>query len=650
MPADNSDKIFLRHAVSIGIILVATLLCFAFALDSLFLFDDYPNLDALIYIQGQSIFSSGFWEFVMGGNAGPTGRPVSLFTFALQAASWPDNPAAFKLVNLLIHSLNSMLVYGICFQITKALKLPETQAWKIVFFTTLIWAIHPIHTTVVLYAVQRMALLSNLFILLGIYLHMHIRLSGNLDKPKRQLTALSIALTLTGLLSLFSKENAPSLIFFLLILEYTVLKDISISRPFIRWRTIFLWLPALLTVILPLYFISHLQTDFASSYEYSLLNRLMTESRVLWQYLAIIFFPSTSGVGLFHDIEISLSLLSPISTLISVLFWLLILTLAFTHPGKQKILLMAILWYFAGHIIESSIFPLELFFNHRNYLAFLGLVFSLFYALFTLIPDKLLSAPLKVAFPFLYVFILFFQTVSISNLWRDPMKLSESWYFADSGTARNVEFYAITLANRDFDGMLQAAEIYKDAFALDSGDFRLLLNQMNLSCNSSFITWPDDALIIQSLEQVDRENRDLLTPIQQLVSLTTSNTCNIYSPELLYRIISHIMTVRPEQSPGLYEFELANLKFYTEDFDEGITQLQSSYEHSGDSGVLFSLSLRFINSGQYQQALTTIDQAINRLTIYNNIRTGTRDYKLNILYEMRSDVLGFIASEDDIVE
>ena len=650
MPADNYDKILLRHAVSIGAILGATFLCFVFALDSLFLFDDYPNLDALIYIQGESLFSTGFWEFVLGGNAGPTGRPVSLFTFALQAASWPDNPAAFKGVNLLIHSLNSLLVYGICYQITRALKLPETQAWQIAFFSSLIWAIHPIHTTVVLYTVQRMALLSNLFILLGIFLHMRIRLSGNSDTPNRQLIALTLALAFTGLLSLFSKENAPSLIFFLLILEYTVLKDTQINRLFVRWRATFLWIPALLTVILPIFFISQLQTDFASSYEYSLLNRLMTQSRILWQYLAIIFFPSTSGVVLFQDIEISLSLLSPMSTLISVFFWLLVLTLAFICPGKQKILLLAILWYFAGHLIESSILPLELFFNHRNYLAFLGFIFAIFYGFFKLLPDKLLSAPLKITIAFVYVFILLFQTISISNLWRDPMKLSQSWYFDDSETVRNAELYAITLANRDFDGMLQAAKIYEDAFALNPANFRLLLNRMNLSCSSSFISRPENVLIIQSLQQVGKENSDLLSPLQQLVSLTTSNVCNIYSPELLYSIISHIMTVMPEQSSGLYEFELANLKFYTDNYDKGISLLQSSYEHSGDPGVLFSLSLRLINAGQYQEALATINKGIDRLGHYNNIRTGTRDFKLNTLYQMRRDVLGFIAGENDIVE
>jgi hypothetical protein len=134
---------------------------FARAVHSPFLFDDSQNLDALAHIRGESVFSPGFWEFVLGGNAGPTGRPISLFSFALQADSWPYSPAAFKSVNLIIHGLDASLVYLICLQLTKVMKLEESDAWKIALFTSLIWALHPVHSTVILYTVQRMALLSN---------------------------------------------------------------------------------------------------------------------------------------------------------------------------------------------------------------------------------------------------------------------------------------------------------------------------------------------------------------------------------------------------------------------------------------------------------------------------------------------------------
>jgi hypothetical protein len=38
---------------------------------------------------------------------------------------------------------------------------------------------------------------------------------------------------------------------------------------------------------------------------------------------------------------------------------------------------LAVLWYLAGHLLESTVLPIELYFEHRNYLPVLGPVFAL---------------------------------------------------------------------------------------------------------------------------------------------------------------------------------------------------------------------------------------------------------------------------------
>jgi len=96
---------------------------------------------------------------------------------------------------------------------------------------------------------------------------------------------------------------------------------------------------------------------------------------------------------------------------------------------------------------------------------------------------------------------------------------------------------------------------------------------------------------------------------------------------------------------GLYEFELARLKFYNSETEQGIALLQASHNNSGGPGALFNLSLKLINSGRYQEALTTIDLGIDRIKSYNNIRSGTRASKLAVLYEMRQNVTGFLARQ-----
>ena len=159
----------MQHGARVALLLVATVLCYAWGLDSPLLFDDLPNLGALAFIDNAPVFNAGFREFVLGGDSGPTGRPVALFTFALQAAAWPDHPLAFKAVNLFIHCVNAILVYGISARLLGLLRADDRDAGNVALCIALVWALHPVHTATVLYAVQRMALLSNGFMLAGVY-------------------------------------------------------------------------------------------------------------------------------------------------------------------------------------------------------------------------------------------------------------------------------------------------------------------------------------------------------------------------------------------------------------------------------------------------------------------------------------------------
>ena len=95
---------------------------------------------------------------MVAGQAGPTGRPVSLFTFALQAAAWPDDPAAFKAINLLIHALSTVLVYLCSFRLAMHLRGHRHLPALVATTTALVWALQPVNTSTVLYTIQRMAL------------------------------------------------------------------------------------------------------------------------------------------------------------------------------------------------------------------------------------------------------------------------------------------------------------------------------------------------------------------------------------------------------------------------------------------------------------------------------------------------------------
>jgi tetratricopeptide (TPR) repeat protein len=71
---------------------------------------------------------------------------------------------------------------------------------------------------------------------------------------------------------------------------------------------------------------------------------------------------------LLYDIDVSRTLLQPWSTIPSILLIILIIGFAFYISKKRPLLSFCIIFYFLNHIIEGSIFNLELIYEHRNYL------------------------------------------------------------------------------------------------------------------------------------------------------------------------------------------------------------------------------------------------------------------------------------------
>lgn len=506
----------------------------------------------------------------------------------------------------------------------------------------LIWALHPVHTSTVLYAVQRMALLSNFFLLLGIYCHLHIRLKP-FTNTYRQLTFLTLSLGFTGLLSLFSKENAPSLVFYLLVLEYTLLGNTHAGVALIRWRYACLWLPAIGIVLLPLVFLGSLQADFEAAFNFTLMERLLTQSRVLWEYLAALLLPATAAIGIFHEVDVSTSLFSPPVTLIALVAWGVLLGLAIYKPGRHRIWLFALGWYASGHLVESTILPLELFFHHRNYLAFYGIVFAIAFSFFTWVPVTLMGTRLRVGVAGFYLCLLALNTFRIAALWAQPLQLSERWYEAEPATIRNAEFYAIQLAQYGNDGEQLAAAVLGKAIAENADNFHLLLNLATLGCVNPNISAPTETFFLQQVDRMSAESRGTVIPMQQIVNLHLQGNCPAYSSGFLETLLERLAARSPDYDKGMFQFDLARLHNARGDNATALQLMTAAYTNSGDTGILFNLAIQLINAGRYEEALERIDQAIGDIRVDNNILTGTRTSKLATLNSMREDVLGFMA-------
>ena len=400
---------------------------------SSFQLDDIDNLAGLV-----SVPDSGIFNYILGGINYPSGRPLSLFTFALQYSAWPDNPFAFKVVNLFIHLACGGLIFLICNRLTRKI-IPEDG--ERMFFSSLVsafWLLHPIHLTTVLYAVQRMTQLSSLFVLTGIYLYLHFRDQYIKAANHKNLFGMVAAVWGGTVLAVLSKENGILLPLFILVINFTLLRQDNIGHPkILRWNRLLLGLPLCVVLI---YLITGFEKEL-SSYtirSFTMGERLMTEAVVLLDYLKSIVFPFPADFSLYHDdFPVSSGILSPVYTLPAVLIILGLLISSFLGNQRFPVYSFSILWFFAGHVLESTYLNLELYFEHRNYLSSFGIFFLLAFLLLRL---KQVSTVKWYAHAGITLFAILFlaNTLYQIRLWSDPLQHHIEMVEHHPGSARAV--------------------------------------------------------------------------------------------------------------------------------------------------------------------------------------------------------------------
>lgn len=357
-----------------------------------FLFDDYANLPNLGKLGPIDNFPA-FWRYITSGAADPTGRPIALLSFLIDAHDWPADPLPFKRTGLLLHLFNGALLalllhrLGLAWlgRLTSNAKTHELLRNRITWAAILgagLWLLHPLFVSTTLYVVQREAMLPASFVLLGLLAWLHGR--ARWESGHWGIGTLWCLAGLIGgtLLAVLSKANGVLLPLLTLLIERLL--------P-VPWRTLdetnaavgrraaagygfiqifALWLP---TAIVIAWLLSQGVPDILTGKTYgrpwSVGQRLLTESRVLLDYLRLLLLPHPYTSGLFNDqITASRSLLSPPSTLFAILVVLGLLAGGIVARKRWPPLSLALLFYFGGQLIESTVVPLELYFEHRNYL------------------------------------------------------------------------------------------------------------------------------------------------------------------------------------------------------------------------------------------------------------------------------------------
>ena len=493
-------------------------------------FDDYPNIvdNAAIHItRGHSTLVA----WVNSALSSPSSflrRPLASLTFSVNWYFGNGDPWPFKVTNIVIHLINGVLVFCMLRALLrlvgwrqrlllpsptgrggggegtvlgpdsitrgtepspapaghplpdgegKSIAIDESAATRLALIVSAAWMLLPINLMAVLYVVQRMESLCQVFVLAGLWAYLHGRwMMLTAEGARRYRWGLALAVSgivLGTVLGLTSKETAVLLPVFAFLAEWIVLKfsgavagdngihsanptqlvipgrpagpnpesvpltptarlagdssegkatDSGSSLRGVRndeksqlsaptgqdkriWTlfTVTLFIPAVLGFLWLLR--SALRPGALAGRDFTLAQRLLTEPRVLVDYLHWTLLPDPMVLSLYHDeIRISTGLLTPWTTLGAILLLAALIGVAIWLRNRRPLVSLGIGWFFAAQLLTATIIPLELVYEQRMYFASIGVLLAA--------GALLLGLRWKIALPLLRGFI-----VAVALLW-----------------------------------------------------------------------------------------------------------------------------------------------------------------------------------------------------------------------------------------
>ena len=369
----NLNKIN-KAAVCALIILVA--LAYSNTLDASWHLDDYHTIPNNPAVQISEINYAQLMDSI---NAHPVVigriyRPVAMLSFALNWYWAGDQVFFYHLINITIHLITTLVLILTIKAIFRSPRLCEIDL-RVANTTALIaaafWSLNPVQIQAVTYIVQRMASLAALFYLLAILFYIQARLTKG--------ASLKVVLLLSGCLIAFglsigSKENGLTLPLALMLVEWVFFRALSIPRSEMKLR----FIPILVAVsvgIVLLWFLFYSWGDLfalaSKLYEhrpFTLSERVLTQARVIWFYLGLLFYPLPHRLSIEHDFALSVAWNDPWTTPLAIAGIVFGILLATIRLKKNPLLSFAFIFFLLTHSVESSVFPLEILFEHRNYL------------------------------------------------------------------------------------------------------------------------------------------------------------------------------------------------------------------------------------------------------------------------------------------
>lgn len=574
-------------------------------------FDDRINLSGLANASNWQ----GLRDFLFGGIAGPSGRSIALLSFLPNYSDWPGNPWGMVRSALIWHAMNAFLVFMLA-RILLIQRYSAGSALWMAAFVAVIWAALPIHASGLLMPVQRMVHVSAFFVLGGLVSFCYLRICFAGSQGLVASALMFFVLLSFGALAVFSKENGVVLATFVVVVDRILLRHLPPPMDIRLWRSGMVFSLLLVPALLAYYLISgwdEIQVLLDYSRGRSMSEHLATEVVVLWEYVRQIALPRAAMLGPFHDGHYVYSW-GDVQPWIALFGWFAVVLVALFWSRRSYVggvALFAVLFYLSAHQVESSVVPLELYFEHRNYLAALGLVFFAVVGLRECMINDFARLMVGAGVAVLQVFVLQ-QTTS---LWGQPLIAAEVWYVnsPDSPRATQTLSWQYGLYGHD-----EQALAVLDRYSSSSKDpLGISIQAMEKACSIE-----SAGRLQQRFQRLFGFSQQLRRPAEVVVGLAPlgrrirDGECKSISVESYEKLLSALLAIPSMQhSPRVRHhvyFELALVAKHNDSEREFLRYAKLAFNDFPSFSVARLVAGIHFQRGENAEAIAWIESAMKR--------------------------------------
>ncbi|MGA7241143.1 MAG: hypothetical protein WBY44_36010 [Bryobacteraceae bacterium] len=340
-------------------------------------------------------------------------RPVLMMSYWLNYKISADKPFSYHFVNLVIHFVNTALVFLVLLRILQKTGWIGRKARLASALGAVVFAIHPLQTESVSYVAGRSESLAALFLLLAYVVFLYRR--------KEAISWWEAVLVLVLFAAAVkTKENAVALAPILILTDVFWPEAFSLRGLRRNWRLYGLMIPGAIFAAFAVFrMLASAGTAGFSVATFKWYQYAFTEARAIFTYIRMTICPS--GLSLDHDFATSHTILEH-----GAIFWMILLAalvaISIIFRRRYPLFCFGFLMFLIWLAPTSSIVPLDdALVERRMYLPLIGLILiGCEFGMRVRLPAAVCVASLCIA-----GIILGALCYDRNRLWGDPDKLIE---------------------------------------------------------------------------------------------------------------------------------------------------------------------------------------------------------------------------------